>query len=399
MKAIRVENISKKYQIGKMISGSLRDYLYSLTLSGKRIEDFWAIKDISFDLDYGEVLGIIGRNGSGKSTLLKILSKITYPSEGRFEMNGRVSSLLEVGTGFHPELSGRENIFLNGTILGMRKREIKEKFEEIIDFSGIEKFIDTPVKRYSSGMYVRLAFSVAAHLDPEILIVDEVLAVGDLEFQKKCLGKMQDVAGKGRTVLFVSHNMGVLQKLCTKAIFLEKGQIKSEGEVSRVIDEYLKTSNADDEYKLRAPSSKPIYYTSVLLESEGRKQNEINFDQSITVKAKIKKKDSFCKNSQLCFALLDKHQDRVFSTIKDISPLFGNQEEEFEVEVVIPANIIVPETYSILMQIYTPPGNIIYDELEGICPFTIHDTGTELSGYSNYGRVILNCDWKIKKKR
>ncbi|MCF6298173.1 MAG: ABC transporter ATP-binding protein, partial [Flavobacteriaceae bacterium] len=208
--------------------------------SNQTKESFWALKDINFEIKQGEAVGIIGRNGAGKSTLLKILSRITEPTTGRFEINGRVSSLLEVGTGFHPELSGRENIFLNGTILGMKRAEIKTKFDEIVAFSGVEKFIDTPVKHYSSGMKVRLAFSVAAHLEPEILIVDEVLAVGDAEFQKKCLGKMDDVSkNEGRTVIFVSHNLGAVQNLCSKGLLLQDGAIKVASSIEKVILNYL----------------------------------------------------------------------------------------------------------------------------------------------------------------
>ena len=202
-------------------------------------EDFWALRDVSFDIQPGEVVGVIGRNGAGKSTLLKILSRITEPSEGRLTLSGRVASLLEVGTGFHPELTGRENIFLNGAILGMSRAEIVRKFDEIVAFAEIERFLDTPVKRYSSGMYVRLAFAVAAHLEPEILIVDEVLAVGDAEFQKKCLGKMHEVSRGGRTVLFVSHNMGAIQTLCSRAIWLEKGAVSFDGDVNACVNRYL----------------------------------------------------------------------------------------------------------------------------------------------------------------
>lgn len=228
--AIRLEGISKKYTIGKEKDGSLRGTLSSLfSKSTSSSEDFWALKNVSFEVKKGDVVGIIGKNGAGKSTLLKILSQITRPTEGKIEINGRIASLLEVGTGFHPELTGRENIFLNGTILGMTRKEVQSKFDEIVAFSGIEKFIDTPVKHYSSGMYVRLAFAVAAHLEPEILIIDEVLAVGDAEFQKKCLGKMKDVAGEGRTVLFVSHNMQAVNLLCNKSIVLNKGEIIFEG--------------------------------------------------------------------------------------------------------------------------------------------------------------------------
>ncbi len=256
-KVIRVDNLSKKYIIGhkqRERYTTLRDVITDgtrflgrrlLKPFGKRIpdravEDFWALKDVSFEIKRGDRVGIIGRNGAGKSTLLKILSRITEPTTGRIAIKGRVASLLEVGTGFHPELTGRENIYLNGAILGMSRFEINKKFDEIVAFAEVEKFLDTPVKHYSSGMYVRLAFAVAAHLEPEILIVDEVLAVGDANFQKKCLGKMEDVADKeGRTVLFVSHNMTTVQVLCQKAILLEKGEIKITGSPKTVISQYL----------------------------------------------------------------------------------------------------------------------------------------------------------------
>jgi len=251
---IIAEHISKVYRLGLINSGTLGDDLKRgyARLRGKEdplklVDDarsdsgiHVALQDVSFDVKHGEVLGIIGKNGAGKSTLLKILSRITSPSTGKVKLKGRVASLLEVGTGFHPELSGRENIILNGAILGMTKAEVLRKFDEIVDFSGVSKFIDTPVKRYSSGMYVRLAFAVAAHLEPEILIVDEVLAVGDSEFQKKCLGKMKDVSGKdGRTVLFVSHNMVAVKNLCSRAIFLKGGQIVQSGRVDEVVNYYL----------------------------------------------------------------------------------------------------------------------------------------------------------------
>ncbi len=246
--AVRVENLGKCYQIGQAKSGDFRQSFGSWMdklrgRGGEQIaesKEFWALKDVSFEIKKGEAVGIIGRNGAGKSTLLKILSRITEPTKGRFEINGRVSSLLEVGTGFHPELSGRENIFLNGTILGMKRREIKAKFDEIVAFSGVEKFIDTPVKHYSSGMKVRLAFSVAAHLEPEILIIDEVLAVGDAEFQKKCLGKMDEVSKSGgRTVLFVSHNMAAVEGLCARGILLGEGRVSKIGSSIEVITSYL----------------------------------------------------------------------------------------------------------------------------------------------------------------
>ncbi len=256
---IKVEHISKQYRLGQVSTGTISHDLnrWWHTIRGKEdpylkigdtndrtqkgsSEYVWALRDISFDVKHGEVLGIVGRNGAGKSTLLKILSRTTAPSTGKVKIKGRVASLLEVGTGFHPELSGKENIFLNGAILGMTKQEIKRKFDEIVDFAGVERYIDTPVKRYSSGMYVRLAFAVAAHLESEILIVDEVLAVGDAEFQKKCMGKMSDMSrGEGRTVLFVSHNLPAVKKLCTTGIFLSNGMLKHEGSVNEVSSLYF----------------------------------------------------------------------------------------------------------------------------------------------------------------
>ena len=231
---IKVEGLSKKYLLNKSTLQK-SDTLFGTFINGlknaknitqkKQTEEFWALKDVSFEIQQGDRVGIIGRNGAGKSTLLKILSRITPPTKGRIEITGRLASLLEVGTGFHGDLSGRENIYLNGSILGMTKREIESKFDEIVDFAEIEKFLDTPVKRYSSGMYVRLAFAIAAHLEPEILIVDEVLAVGDAAFQKKCIGKMKDVSTSGRTILFVSHHMASIQSLCNKAIVLKKGEV------------------------------------------------------------------------------------------------------------------------------------------------------------------------------
>ena len=264
--AIKAENISKQYRLGEVGTGTITHDLNRAwaKLRGKEdpflkigesndrstkgeSEYVWSLKDINFEIEKGDAVGIIGRNGAGKSTLLKLLSRVTKPTTGHFEVQGRIASLLEVGTGFNPEMTGRENIFLNGAILGMRRNEIKRKFDEIVDFAGVERYIDTPVKRYSSGMYVRLAFAVAAHLESEILIVDEVLAVGDAEFQKKCLGKMGDVSkGEGRTVLFVSHNMAAVKTLCTKGIVLENGLMKFEGNVHQALDIYnAESSNRD----------------------------------------------------------------------------------------------------------------------------------------------------------
>lgn len=263
MQVIKVESLFKQYQLGQVSTGTIshdlnrwmhkirgkEDPYEKITGENSREEKgnsnyVWALKDINFDVKQGEVLGIIGRNGAGKSTLLKILSKVTAPTKGTIKIRGRIASLLEVGTGFHPELTGRENIFLNGAILGMSKSEIRSKFDEIVAFSGVEKYIDTPVKRYSSGMYVRLAFAVAAHLEPEILIVDEVLAVGDAEFQKKCLGKMKDVSNQGRTVIFVSHNLVAVKSLCKRGILMERGGITFMGSADETVEHYMKVNAA-----------------------------------------------------------------------------------------------------------------------------------------------------------
>ncbi|MFC1613106.1 ABC transporter ATP-binding protein [Patescibacteria group bacterium] len=294
---IQVTNISKKYNITTEQGGyiALRDILTNIiknpfrfaknkakTILGKAgKEEFWALKDINFSVEKGEAIGIIGANGAGKSTLLKVLTRITPPTEGEITMKGKVASLLEVGTGFHPELSGRENIALNGAILGMSKKEIAKKFNQIVEFSGIGKFIDTPVKRYSSGMYVRLAFSVAAHLEPDILLVDEVLAVGDAKFQKKCLGKMNEVTKKaGRTILFVSHNMEAIARLCKKCVLLEAGKVKMFDESKKVINCYLQNnplSQSGDTIKTRTDrkGGEKIRLSSFHIESEGKKVDKI----------------------------------------------------------------------------------------------------------------------------
>jgi len=287
---IKVENLSKQYRLGQVGTGTISHDVNRWWHKIRGMEDpylkigesndrtvkgdsdyVWALKDINFEVKQGEVLGIIGRNGAGKSTLLKILSRTTAPTTGSVKIKGRVASLLEVGTGFHPELSGRDNIFLNGAILGMTRREIQSKFDEIVDFAGVERYIDTPVKRYSSGMYVRLAFSVAAHLDPEILIVDEVLAVGDAEFQKRCLGKIKDVSvNQGRTVLFVSHNLPAIKNLCNTGLYLKNGQVCNYGEMSAILETYQLESFIDEKYGLRneLANSKELFFNQWLIKFE-----------------------------------------------------------------------------------------------------------------------------------
>jgi lipopolysaccharide transport system ATP-binding protein len=295
---IKVENLSKRYLIGHqrqegytnlrevIADGAknlgrkiLHPFLSSTNQQNNNstMEEFYALRDVSFEIKQGDRVGIIGRNGAGKSTLLKLLSRITEPTSGRITLDGRVASLLEVGTGFHPELTGRENIFLNGAVLGMTRAEIRRKFDEIVAFAEVEKFLDTPVKRYSSGMYVRLAFAVAAHLEPEILIIDEVLAVGDAQFQRKCLGKMEEIGGQGRTVLFVSHNMGQVKKLCTKGILIESGQIGFSGSSTDALQRYynnnINTEKGDDFWRINFPirdfDNRKIQITDISLFSSG----------------------------------------------------------------------------------------------------------------------------------
>jgi len=300
---IRIENLSKKYTISHERQeqyATVRDLLANAPRNAiKKLlnlrsaceapgltEEFWALKDVSFDIRQGERVGIIGRNGAGKSTLLKILSRISEPTSGRVFINGRVSSLLEVGTGFHPELTGRENVYLNGAILGMSKAEIKRKFDEIVDFAEVEKFLDTPVKRYSSGMYVRLAFAVAAHLEPEILIVDEVLAVGDAAFQKKCLGKMEEAGKEGRTVLFVSHNMGVISQLCSSCVWLDGGQVRDIGETSSVVNGYMLNgvSGLEGENEFKDDLKKDVQLTRICLKNEaGNVTKKFGCDEAVNI--------------------------------------------------------------------------------------------------------------------
>lgn len=310
MSVIKIENLWKEYRLGVIGHGTLTQDLQSWWAKIKGREDpnrkiatlkrgqegqivgnrFWAIRDMNLEVRKGEILGIIGKNGAGKSTLLKIISRVTAPSRGSIKVKGRIASLLEVGTGFHPELTGRENIFMNGAILGMSKLEIKVKLDQIIDFSGIERFIDTPVKRYSSGMHVRLAFAVAAHLEPEILVVDEVLAVGDIEFQKKCLGKMDDVAKSGRTILFVSHNMAAIRNLCTKLILLENGSLLVEGETNEIIEEYLRDKRKMEQsvVSFDCVEEKPFQLLEVsLLDEKGIAKMSFDCDQSVSVKCKF----------------------------------------------------------------------------------------------------------------
>lgn len=354
----------------------------------------WSLKDVSFDVKQGEILGIVGRNGAGKSTLLKILSRVTGPTSGTVKMRGRVASLLEVGTGFHPELTGRENIFLNGAILGMTKNEIKRKFDEIVDFSGVERYIDTPVKRYSSGMYVRLAFGVAAHLEPEILIIDEVLAVGDAEFQKKCLGKMKDVSDKeGRTVLFVSHNMVAVKSLCTKGILMQRGEIIHTGTASDIVDHYtrLSTDRLHSAVHYDAPGNAPGN-EHIRIKSVQATPKEISLSDSITLDF------SFWNTGQdtdfmLAFDLLNLHEQTVFSTGTRVQV---EQGQEGNVQCTIPGNLLNDDVYSIHLYFFNQDMKPLYNQKE-IVAFEVVDVDRSYGYLGKVNGVIRpQLAWNVK---
>ncbi len=410
-KIIEVRGLSKSYILnheGKESYTALRDVIAQKTKkifsfsnwksTNKTKEEFWALKDIDFEIEQGDRVGIIGRNGAGKSTLLKILSRITEPTNGSIKIKGRIASLLEVGTGFHPELSGRENIYLNGAILGMSRAEIKKHFDAIVDFAEVEKFLDTPVKRYSSGMYVRLAFAVAAHLEPEILIVDEVLAVGDAQFQKKCLGKMEDVSkNEGRTVLFVSHNMGVVSKLCNKGILLNKGKIEIDGEIDHIIQNYVNFNNLTTEGyyydQTKANGKSNFIKTVVLKNSENHTKSDFTFNEKVRIDF-VLNIDEEIPNLQIGIGIQDKLQNRVSTILKSITYFNKNDKNEIHGFVDLPASVIAPNYYSLVVAIWAKD-LVINDIQENICPFRIHDNGSDFALYEgyDYGSVILNPNW------
>lgn len=410
---ISVENLSKKYIIGHQKQEgytSLRDVL---TNGAKRFtdklrhpftapendpthEEFWALKDVSFDIQQGDRVGIIGRNGAGKSTLLKILSRITEPTSGKVSIRGRVASLLEVGTGFHPELSGRENIFLNGAILGMSKAEIKKKFDEIVAFAEVEKFLDTPVKRYSSGMYVRLAFAVAAHLEPEILIVDEVLAVGDAQFQKKCMGKMESAGREGRTVLFVSHNMVALKSLCEKAIWLNAGSVVENGRAEDVVSNYLQIGVPVNMHQVwsdpeSAPGNKSVRLHSVKISYEGEAAGE-----NLTVASPVEMEFEFWnfeQNALLNFSvvLYDNQEVCIFNT--------GSSAKVYPKGLVkgtchIPGNFLNDGVYRVRLLIVRDKSAALID-LDNVAIFEMHDIEREGAWYGKWiGAVRPTLKWE-----
>ncbi len=408
---IEVKNIGKKYNISHQRGGyvALRDVIAGVfktpfkflkqkvkQVTGfKTKEEFWALKGVNFEIKKGEVVGIIGRNGAGKSTLLKILSQITPPTEGEIKIYGRVGSLLEVGTGFHPELTGRENIFLNGAILGMTKKEIVRKFDEIVAFAGIDRFLDTPVKHYSSGMYVRLAFSVAAHMEPDILIIDEVLAVGDAEFQKKCLGKMEEITkGEGRTILFVSHNMGAVQQLCKKSILLKEGKVDYIGPTETAISKYMdaslnKDSGKMDLRKFNGSLSSKASFTDIYI-NDGDGFANIKPSSAITIKAKgeiIEEIELF----NVSFSVYAKGI-RLFTT-EDVETPSTIKKGLFESEIVIPAYMLRPGNYSIGLGGWNERGDWLYAEDVG--HFNILEEWDMANKEAHFG--IINIPVKGKR--
>lgn len=410
---IEVEGLSKRYSIGETVTYStIRDEIVQALTSPFRKKSeaeteensIWVLRDISFKVAEGDIVGIIGRNGTGKSTLLKILSRITTPTEGRVVMKGRVASLLEVGTGFHPELTGRENILLNGALLGMGRAEIKSKFDEIVAFSEIEKFVDTPVKRYSSGMYVRLAFAVAAHLEPEILIVDEVLAVGDATFQKKCLGKMSDVAQGGRTVLFVSHNMGAVNRLCPKSILLDSGRVAMIDTTQNVINEYMAYGEKRcGTFEQANDKTKEMTLRKITL-NPGSDEGfvDVPYDKPIVIRIEYEVNESIT-NCLVWFAIQTIEGNYVFlSTDCDLQLdlLTGRQEGYHISEVSVPEKWLNTGAYRLLAGIVRNNPSKVMDYVE-VLNFTIIDTGNTPTSLLNKGnrRGVLQpfFDWTDTK--
>ena len=394
MPVIQVQKLSKQYSIGEnkagnaSVGGQLKKLITGFS-AGKK-EQFWALRDISFTVEQGDVLGIIGRNGAGKSTLLKLISRITYPTEGTIDLVGKTASLLEVGTGFHPELTGRENVYLNGTLLGMSRKEVRTKFDEIVAFSGVVKFIDTPVKHYSSGMYVRLAFSVAAHLEPEILIVDEVLAVGDVAFQKKCLGKMRDVSSQGRTILFVSHNIQAVRTLCSRGILLHNGEMVIDADVEEASNKYnnlLRESGFDDSSQLGNEQNRrgdgSVRFTSLkLTNSKGQEQGAFLIDQAIIFKLTFKLNQEI-KNLSIAVSLRSGITRELVTSVRHSLP--SNQLKsgrEYSCDIEIPTGSLRPGEYPLYFWLGDDEGRA-FDVVDDIvAPLIIRtDDSFELLGY------------------
>lgn len=402
---IEVSNLSKRYQLGAIGATSLREEASRLYDRLRGIphpdaQEFWALRDVSFEVKAGDVVGLLGRNGAGKSTLLKVLSRITEPTTGKAILRGRVASLLEVGTGFHPELTGRENIFLNGAILGMSRAEVRRKFDEIVAFAEVDQFIDTPVKRYSSGMYVRLAFAVAAHLEPEILIVDEVLAVGDAAFQRKCLGKMQDVArGQGRTVLFVSHNIATIRRLCTHGVYLSQGRSVGHGDIESVIALYENESGdgrIEPARFVQKPKSDRITVTAVSVTAGLGENGEFPagapLDLDITIESPIQLSGvtiGFTINDRAGNPILTSHHDDLAPRQIDITP--GIQEHSARVD----PNLLLPGRYTVTIGIVDRSWTLVALESECL-KFEITTSQNQIAGHmvNRPGSILIPFHWR-----
>jgi lipopolysaccharide transport system ATP-binding protein len=433
---IRVEDVSKQYRLGQVGTGTLSADLTRMWARIRGKEDpflkigqtndrtkkatrsesepksgllsrisplaardssdlVWALKDINFEVKEGEVLGIIGRNGAGKSTLLKLLARVTQPTTGQIKVRGRIASLLEVGTGFHPDLTGQENIFLNGAILGMRKHEINRKLDEIIDFSGCERYINTPVKRYSSGMYVRLAFAVAAHLEPEILIVDEVLAVGDAEFQKKCLGKMQDVAKRGRTVIFVSHNMAAVASLCPTCCLISNGNVDFFGPVSSAVSLYLKAGEDSSRANFASQESSVFSFRSILSKRQTGETTSV-FEHHETIEIQIEyQQNELVRGLEIGLVVYSQQGFKVFTTERSHSDKSDILIGRYFFRISIPGGLLAPGNYTIGIAAHVPNQQIL-QVIESAMGFRIEETGSLLSMYhgSISGVIICRCNWE-----
>lgn len=415
---IKIENVSKQYRLGNVGTGTLSHDLnrFFAKMTGKedptakvgvanRLDTVdgrfvWALQNINLEICDGEVLGIVGKNGAGKSTLLKLMSRVTAPTVGNIKIKGRIASLLEVGTGFHPELTGKENIFLNGAILGMTKREISSKFEEIVEFSGVKKYVNTPVKRYSSGMYVRLAFAVAAHLEPEILIVDEVLAVGDAEFQKKAIGKMQAVSRSGRTVLFVSHNLTAVEQLCTKGILMQNGMLKMEGKVHDITSAYKQMSV--DENELRRSGTRVMEFLEYqMTDMAGKKTDEVFLGDNFKVTALSRANDQI----DFCDMTLDIRNDanEFIGHVTNADDLFEIKKmkkgDEMTVEVTVKSISFAPATYYISLWLGNSYGT--FDYIENCIRFTIKQGESFIKRpypFDKRSKAVLQSSWSFKDK-
>jgi lipopolysaccharide transport system ATP-binding protein len=409
--AIRVEDLGKQYRIGaarnamptlgEQLSGAFRAP-FQRTTGKQNDETFWALKDVSFDVQPGEVVGIVGRNGAGKSTLLKLLSRITEPTLGRVRLRGRLASLLEVGTGFHPELTGRENIYLNGAILGMVRREIQSRFDEIVAFAELEKFLDTPVKRYSSGMYMRLAFAIAAHLDPEILIIDEVLAVGDAGFQNRCMGKMREVAAGGRTVLFVSHNLAAITGLCHRCLWLDHGKVRMNGPVAETVDGYLQAgttgsvTRASERTDRRGDGQIRVTDCYVALEPQGTPVTEFLTGQEVYITIELDSVETV--PIYIGIRITDGLGHRITSFHTRESGFVPTVEKGVTRLILrLPCLTLLEGRYDITAEVYRASNAVMFDCIESVVCFTVHPNDLFRTGApfrAEHGVVLLPHEWQ-----